>query len=216
MIRKLVLALSVMVVASTAQGALFSGVASFTSGPTTQVGTITGSTLSINNFGNGFDITGQVTISVAPGAHSGTLLQWVVDRPLDPLYLPAVSSMSTTTNLTGFSLPPAGSTFGPTSGQSYTAFNLYPGTSQSTIPLALVNGAATWNNLTNTSSTFTYTTGGVQYVRQVFDLDGVVLTGPGGNWIVDFPVSTFVNVPEPMTMSLLATGLAVTLRRRRR
>jgi hypothetical protein len=56
----------------------------------------------------------------------------------------------------------------------------------------------------------------VQYVRQVFDLDGVVLTGPGGNWIVDFPVSTFVDVPEPMTMSLLATGLAVTLRRRRR
>ncbi len=215
MAHKFVLVCSGLMVASASQAALFSGPAVFTSGPTTQVGTITSSTLTINNLSNGFDVSGQVTILVQPGPHSGTLLQWFVDRPLDPTYLPAISSLSTTTNLTGFSLPPVG-TFGPSSGQSYTAFDQYPVTSQSAIPLALVNGAATWNT-SNTSSTFTYTTGGVQYVRQVFDLDGVYLGGPGGNWIVDFPLSTIVNgVPEPATMLLLATGLAAVIRRRHR
>jgi hypothetical protein len=216
MIRKLVLVFSGVMVASAAQAALFSNVASFTSGPTTQLGTITNSTLTINSFFNGFDVSGQVTISVPPGAQSGTLLQWIVDRPLDPLYLPASSSLSTTTNLTGYSQPPSVGTFGNTSGQSYTFFDQYPVTSKSTIPLALVAGAATWTNLTNTSTSFTYTVGGTQYVRQVFDLDGIQLSGPGGNWIVDFPVSTIVNgVPEPTTMSLLATGLVAVIRRRR-
>lgn len=216
MIRKLALVFSGVMVASAAQAAFFSNVASFTSGPTTQLGTITNSTLTINNFLNGFDVLGQVTISVPPGAQSGTLLYWVVDRPLDPLYLPATSALSTTTNLTGYSQPPSVGTFGNTSGQSYTLFDQYPVTSKSTIPLTLVNGAATWTNLTNTSTTFNYTVGGTQYVRQVFDLDGIQLSGPGGNWIVDFPVSTVVNgVPEPTTMLLLATGLVAVIRRRR-
>lgn len=215
MIRSCVLVCSGLMVASASQAAFFSGPATFTWGPTTQLGTITGSSLTITNLVNGFDVSGQVTISVPSGYQAGTLLQWTVDRPLDPAYLPAINPlMSTTTNLTGYSLPPVG-TFGPTSGHSSTAFNLYP-VSQSTIPLTLVNGAATWS-ASSTSSTFTYTTGGLQYVRQVFDLDGVQLTGPGGNWIVDFPVSTIVNgVPEPTTMLLLAGGLATVVRRRRR
>lgn len=200
--------------AGTAQAALFSSNAVWTSGPSTQLGTIVSSSMAINNGPTSFTVSGYVDIQVTAGAHSGTLLTFTVDRPLNPAYLPAVSTMQTVTSLTGFSLPPAGSTFGPTSGQSYTEFNNYPGISKSLIPLTLVNGAATWNT-TISSPTFTYTTGGVQYVRQIFDLDGVILTGPGGIWKVDFPLTSAV-VPEPTTLLVLAFGCAATARRRRR
>ncbi len=188
-----------------------------TSGPTTQLGTIVNSAITITNTPTAFTVAGFVDIQVPAGAVSGTLLQFTVDRPLNAAYFPPVSTLSTTTTLTGFSAPPAGSTFGPTSGTTNTEFNLYPGVlfSKSNIPLLLTNGAAVWLSLSNTSPLFVYTTGGTQYVRQTFDLDGVILTGPGGIWTVDFPITSEV-VPEPMSFLALGMGVLALVRRKKR
>lgn len=196
------LTLFVTLIAGVAQAQLFSGPAVMTFGPTTQLGTIVNSSLGINNGPNSFTVSGFVDIQVPTGPQSGTLLEFIVDRPLNPFYLPAVSNMTTVTSLQGYSLPPGFNTFAPTSGISHTFFNQYPVVSQSGFSLNLVNGAATWAG-TNTSPIFTYTTGGSQYVRQVFSLDGVITNGIGGTWKVDFPItSTVMIVPEPTTFAL--------------
>jgi hypothetical protein len=196
------LTLYATLIAAVAHAQLFSGPAVMTFGPSTQLGTIVNSSLGINNGPNSFTVSGFVDIQVPPGPQSGTLLEFIVDRPLNPFYLPAVSNMTTVTSLTGFSQPPGFSTFGPSSGISHTFFNQYPVVSQSGFSLSLVNGAATWAG-TNTSPIFTYSTGGAQYVRQVFSLDGVITTGIGGIWKVDFPItSTVMIVPEPASLAL--------------
>jgi hypothetical protein len=91
------------------------------------------------------------------------------------------------------------------------------GPSQSSINMSLVNGAATWNNSSSsglfsgaTPATPTY------YLRQYFFLDGVYLNGPGGNWVIDVPVDSFISeVPEPAMLGTISVlGFILTLRSR--
>jgi hypothetical protein len=65
------------------------------------------------------------------------------------------------------------------------------------------------------SSIFTYTSAaGNNYLRQHFELDGVQLSGPGGLWILDVPLETYVT-PEPASIGALLIGMVAVLRRRR-
>lgn len=202
------------------QAALFSGPSAFSQAPFTQLGPLTNNLVLTDN-ANGFIVTGQVIIAVPPTSTpiAGTLVSWEVDRPLDATF--GTSNLFTTTVLDGFSQPPVG-LVGTTSGFVASSFTNYPVQSLSQIPISLPNGAATWNNIIVNSSVFTYTSGGVNFLHQRFDVDGVYLAGPGGNWIVDVPVSTFafeaIAVPEPSTIALLSLGIvgvAIKARRRR-
>ena len=214
MIKRCVLAIAVVLAGGTAQAQLFSGGAFFSSPAFTQLGPIVNNTLTIINTPTGFVVNGQVDINVPPGSVGGTLLSYVVDRPLNPTY--GSNTLSTTTQLTGFSQPPIG-VFGPTSGSVKSEFTNFVGPSTSSIPITLVNGAATWTSLTSNSGPFLYSSGGVNFLRQRFDLDGVQQAGPGGIWTVDVPVTTTAQVPEPTALALgaLALGGTAIWRRRR-
>lgn len=204
---RILAALAWLLTAATTQAALFSGPSSFSTLPSTQLGPLTNN-LILTDTANGFFVTGQVIIAVPATSTpiAGTLASWVVDRPLDATY--GTGNLITTTVLDGFSAPPVG-LLGTTSGFVESHFTNFPITSQSFIPVSLPNGIATWNNIIVNSSTFAYTSGGVNFLRQRFDVDGVYLSGPGGNWVVDVPVTTTATVvPEPSSMVLAGLGLA--------
>jgi len=194
----------------------FSGTAAFTQAPTSQMGPVVFNNLFINTGFSSFTVSGQVKVQVPPGAVSGTLIEWIVDIPLNPTY--GMSGMITATTLNGFSQPPAFGTYGPTSGASYSFLDQYPVVSKSNIPLTLTNGAATWNQITIQSASFNYTSiNGMHFLRQRFELDGVQLNGIGGQWLLDLPLtSEVIAIPEPaaVTSVLCAIGLCA-LRRRR-
>lgn len=202
--RVLSAALVILLGGGAAQAALFSGPAGFTTVPWSQIGTVTNN-LTITDTANGFIVAGQVLISVPPGGPNGGILAaWVVDRPLDPTY--GTSLLSTTTLLDGYSAPPPG-VIQTTAGWTFSEITSFPGPSNSFIPITLTNGAATWNNVTVNSITFPYVSGGTEFLRQVFELDGSQLNGPGGTWTIDVPVETSINiVPEPSTLLLAGMG----------
>lgn len=182
------------------QGApLFSGPSSFTLAPTTQLGSLVNN-LVLTDTANGFVVSGQLLITVPASFVSGTLAAWEVDRPLDPAF--GSATLQTTTILTGFSTPPPGAV-GNTSGAVTSYFTDNPNPplagSASLIPMTLVLGVdiPAWNNLTMTSSSFAYVSGGVNFLHQRFDLDGIYFGGPGGVWTVDVPLASLIQpVPE--------------------
>jgi hypothetical protein len=89
--------------------------------------------------------------------------------------------------------------------------------SKSNIPLTLTNGDETWHPGTVNSSTFSYTSiNGIHYLRQVWQLDAVQFSGPGGIWLIDFPLtSEVVEIPEPTALLLTLCGLTLAANRRR-
>ena len=201
--RRTLVLIAVLLCGATCEAGLFNGSAGFTSGPTSQLGAVTNN-LVLTNTANGFIVTGQVIINVssAPPANSGVLVDWVVDRPLDPSYT-GPFNLTTTTVLNGFSAPPVGA-FQNTAGSVVSQFTSVGTPSQSQLPLTLVNGldSPAWTSLVNTSSTFLYTPSSGN-LEQHFQLDGVYLGGPGGTWTIDVPLATFVaRVPEPSGMVL--------------
>lgn len=208
---------------ATSHAALFSGPAAFTTSPWSQMGTVTNN-LVITNTPTGFVVSGQAIVNVGSPSN-GLLVEWIVDRPLDPLY-GGPFNLQTTTILSGFSAPPPG-TFSPTSGIAKSEFTSHP-TSLSTLPVGLVNGldSPLWTSLTATSPVFVYTPAVGLVLRQHFWVDGVVLSGPGGNWTIDVPLKSQVTsspsaVPEPSSCLLagsgiLLWGLATRLRSQRR
>lgn len=120
---------------ATSQAALFSGPAAFTTTPWSQMGSVTNN-LVITNTPTGFVVTGQAIINVGSSS-TGLLVEWIVERPLDPTYA-CPFNLQTTTILDGFSAPPIG-TFNPTSGVARSEFISHPA-SFSNIPVYLVNG----------------------------------------------------------------------------
>jgi hypothetical protein len=199
---------------SASQAAFFAGNAYFSQGPSSQMGPIVFNNLVINNGPFSITVSGQIKVQVPPGPVSGTLVEWWVDRPLDPTY--GTSSMVTTMTLNGFSTPPSNGTYGNSSGATYTYLDQYPVVSKSNFPLMLTNGAAVWPTNTVNSSTFNYTSAnGIHYLRQVWQLDGVQLSGIGGQWLIDLPLtSEVVEIPEPAGILLLLCGLTFVTSRR--
>ena len=215
-VRHLLLVFAATALASAAQ-AQFSGPPAFLSGPSSAMGTGTNA-LVLTATATGFTTSGTYTVNIT-GPATGLLAAWTIDRPISS----GVSnpSFQTTTDLDGFSLPP-GPAF-TTSGfiTTFVTDTAVPGAilagSQSWIQLSLVNGAATWTTLSNTSTSFALNTGtsSTFVLRQGFWLDGNI-SGPTGNWIVDVPAgSTLAPVPEPASALVLAAGLGVLLARRR-
>ena len=211
MIRMLTIAACILCLAtSSAQAALFSGSAAFTTSPWSQMGPVTNN-LVLTNTPTGFVVSGQAIVNVGSPSN-GILVEWIVDRPLDPSYA-GPFNLQTITILDGFSAPPAG-TFGPTSGIAKSEFTSHP-TSLSVIPVGLINGIDTpfWTPpLTATSPVFLYTPAVGLVLRQHFWVDGVVLSGPGGNWVIDVPLRSQANsaqdvVPEPSTWLLAGSGM---------
>jgi hypothetical protein len=205
-----------LVTSATSQAAYFSGNAFFSQVPTSQMGSVVSNTLFINNGPFSITVSGVVKVQIPAGAVSGTLIEWSVDRPLDPNY--GTSSVITTTTLNGFSQPPGNGTYGNTLGATYGYLDQYPVVSKSNIPLSLTNGAATWAQITVQSSTFSYTSvNGLHYLRQRFELDGAQLTGIGGQWVLDLPLTTDVTpVPEPTSFLAVLGGIGLIAFRRRR
>ena len=201
-------------VTATNAHAYFSGPSFFSEAPGSQIGSVTNN-LTITDTATGFVVSGTVSIAVAAGSHSGTLLSYTVDRPLDPAW--GTGAFWTTTVLDGFCTPPGGGTYGNTFGAVRSHVTSFPTLSASQIPISLIAGAATWNNLTNSSGMFTYTSGGVNFLRQRFDLDGIQSSGTGGTWLIDVPVTTSLNaVPEPATIVAIAFGVGALLNQRRK
>lgn len=211
MIRLLTIAACILCLGTSwAQAALFSGPAAFTTAPWSQMGPVTNN-LVLTNTPTGFVVSGQAIINVGSPSN-GILVEWIVERPLDPSYA-GPFNLQTTTILDGFSAPPAG-TFGPTSGIAKSEFTSHP-TSLSSISVGLVNGldSPLWTPpLTATSPVFLYTPAVGLVLRQHFFVDGVVLSGPGGNWVIDVPLKSQVTsspsaVPEPSSCLLAGSGI---------
>jgi hypothetical protein len=199
--------------------AFLTGVPTFTAGPSTSpsLGTIVGNTLTITSIPNGFQVTGQIQVSIAPNPTApltGILLNYTVEQPIDPTY-PFNPGLFTTTVIDGFSLPPPGSV-GSTAGFVHSSIVTLPSTylapSISNIPLSLVAGVdnPAWTPaIVASSGAFPFTGAPNMVLRQEFTLDGIYNSGPGGIWTIDLPVQTFVSsVPEPSTFALTALGLA--------
>ena len=194
------------------------GPATFTLGPLSQVGAPSNA-LVITSQPNGFVVSNTVTVATVPAPVGGTLAFWRLDRPFT---LSANTTFFTTSFLDGFVAPPFG-TFSTTLGTLRTYVidtannnNIFGGTT-SQILISLTNGATSWTNLTNNSPNFTLPAYNFYAVRQVFDLDGVYTSGPGGNWVIDVPAaSSLILVPELPSAALLALGvLALAWRRGR-
>jgi hypothetical protein len=207
--KKILFAIALTLFARTCH-AQFSGASFFSAPPTSQLGTVTNN-LTLTDNATGFVVTGQVMVNV-PSTSSpitGILATWTVDRPILNTY--STASMTTTTVLSGFSLPPTG-TVGNTTGfvESIITDFLGTTTSLSLIPTSLVAGvdSPAWTSLSVTSAVFPYTATPGQFLRQFFTLNGDYQSGPGGSWIIDVPVTTTVTVPEPSSLALV--GLAAT------
>lgn len=203
-------------VANVAQGQ-FAGASFWNQTPSSTMGAVTNN-LVVTDTANGFVISGQAIVNVAPGPNAGTLLTWTRDRPLDFPYGP--NNLTTTTVLDGFSLPPIG-TVGNTQGLVESIFTDYLGTttSLSMVPMSLVNGVDTplWINLSSTSAVFSHTATAGQFMRQTFTLDGNYMAGAGGSWVIDVPVTSKINVvPEPSSGTLLAIASTIFIGFRRR
>lgn len=177
--------------------------------PYTQMGTGV-NLLQINQLQTGYDVAGQYVVSVPAGAVSGTLLHYQVKRLLNPTF--GSQTMYLQQFIVGFSQPPAGGTFGPTTGYCKTYLDVSQ--QPANTALSLVNGAATWN-INATGGTFNYVSGTDVYLVQEFELDGAKLSGPAGTWIIDIPVQSMM-MPEPGSMAGLGLGLLALCRRSRR
>lgn len=189
---------------------LFTGPGFFSVAPNTQLGTVTSNSLAINYTPFGFMVAGQFQVSVPAGLASGTLLNYQVKRPLNLTYGSWYTNLQTW--VVGFSQPPTGGTYAPTTGfvNSYLEISGQP----ANVPLSLTNGAATWN-INMPGPSFNYVSGVDAYLVSDFQLDGSRLSGPAGTWIVDLPVLTKF-LPEPAALSLISVaGLATLLRRTR-
>lgn len=191
-----------------AQASIFSGPAFFSVAPYTQMGS-SSNLLAINTLNPlGYSVAGQFIVNVPAGAVSGTLLRYEVRRPLNPNF--GSQSVNVLQYLIGFSQPPAG-TFGNTSGFCRTYLDV--GGQFANSNLNLTNGAQTWNWNVQ-SPFFNYTSGTDLFLVQEFELDGVKLSGPAGQWIVDLPVDSFLSpVPEPTTLGFVMGGGLLLLRR---
>jgi hypothetical protein len=191
---------------SQAQLFLVTDNAAFSQLPTSQLGPVINN-LVVTDTANGFTVMGQVIINMPPGTHSGTLVSWEVERLMNSGF--NAVNVATNTQLDGFSAPPPG-TFGNTSGVAETVFTNVTG-SNATINPQLTAGAAVWTNLSATNGPHSFTVGTGDYLRQTFFLDGTQINGPGGPWVIDVPVMSFVTgvVPEPTAAVLLSFGIGV-------
>jgi hypothetical protein len=213
--RWLLSVLSIVLLATPCQAALFSGPSFFSSAPFSQIGPVTNNLVLTDSL-TGFVVSGQLLVNTPPGNVGGVLAQWTVDRPLDPTF--GSGPAMTTTVLDGFVLPPVGA-FQPTTGNVQSFFTNFQLPSTSLIPITLTNGAATWNNIVVNSTSFPYSSGGTNYLRQQFFVDGVQLAGPGGTWTIDVPITTEITLlfaPEPGSGLLLLAGLGCLALRSRR
>jgi hypothetical protein len=204
-------ACALLVAALPARAALLIGTPVFTQPVFSQLGPVVGNTLTITPLPNGFSVAGQVTIQVAPGSAAGVLASWEVEYPIDPSY--ANAALFTSTSLLGFSQPPpgpAGNTAGSITSSIVTLPNSVFAGSTSQVPMSLVNGIdnSAWNpTITGNSGVFSFVATPGMVLRQRFDLDGIYGPGPGGQWVVDVPVVTFVTeVPEPSSLLLAGFG----------
>ena len=176
----------------------------FSQGPTSQLGNLTNN-LILLVVPNGFEVQGDVTIAVPAGPKAGTLVSWEVRCPLTAT---SATGVSTTTKLDGFSQPPAVGTFNPTSGAVETTVTGVGIPSLAKIPISLLNGAATWNNLVAQSGPYNLNPPPTGDLVQRFTVDGVQASGPGGNWVVDVPVSSVLNGPPAPAPGIAPWGLA--------
>ena len=208
-IRSLVILFVLAALPRPAQAAsLYAGNAFFSIAPYSQMGTVVDE-LAINQLPTGYNVAGQFKVTVPAGAVSGTLLHYQVKRLLNPNF--GFQWMYLQQYIVGFSQPTGGGTFSPTSGYAKTYLDVtgWPANT----PLNLVNGAATWN-VNQIGNTFNYVSGTDVYLVQDFELDGSKLTGPGGTWIIDLPLSSeIIFVPEPGSAAVFTLGLAALCRR---
>jgi hypothetical protein len=203
-----VAAISLMPLAQAAPP-LFLGPGFFSVPPNTQMGTITSNFLTVNYTPFGFMVAGQFHVSVPAGLSTGTLLNYQVKRPLNPTYGSLFTNLQTW--VIGFSQPPAGGTYSPTTGFVNSYLEISGQAAQ--VPLSLTNGAATWN-INMAGPSFNYVSGTDMWLVSDFQLDASRLSGPAGTWIVDLPIFSTI-VPEPgMSVMICTAGLAMLLRRR--
>lgn len=192
-----------------AHASIFSGPAFYSVAPTTQMGTFSNQ-LNINSMILGFNVAGQFIVNVPAGNVTGTLLHYVVKRPLNPTF--GSANLNVFQYLVGFSQPGAG-TYGNTSGYCKTYLDV--GGQNATSALNLTAGVQTWNWNVQ-SPFFNYTSGTDIYLVQEFWLDGFKVSGPASQWVVDLPVdSLLVPVPEPASLSTLALAAAALIRRKK-
>lgn len=196
---------------SLAHAFTFSGPSTYLVAPQTQAPGVVTNNLNLTDVPGGFSISGQYIVNVTAGTHSGTLLEYEVERPIDPTYPTGFETL--TSLFVGFVDAPAGAFGGSLIGNSYT-FN-YP---NSNTPVNWTYpGTGVWAFNVSNSTTFGYTIGGGQFLRQRFIVTYSYSNTIGGQYVVDLPATTLSQpVPEPATWIMLGLGGLFFSRRARR
>ncbi len=205
----------VVAIASSAARAQFANnTASFSVAPSTQaVGSITDN-LQVTPVTNGMIVFGTWSITIGPGAQSGTLLEFETIRLMQtPAFGPPLNN--------SLSIPGSDYIARPTgnANASGSAQITIDGTTGSTAGWTFPNngpGQYFYNNglgFSSQSGSFFYSGGTNKYMRMSYTVD-FNYSGPGGTYLLTFPLNGELNpVPEPSTLALAGIGTLALLAR---
>lgn len=204
-----IIALSTLV--GSAHAISFSGPSFFALAPFTMAPGTSTNNLVLTDTANGFTVSGQFLVNVNSGASSGSLLQYWVRRPIDPLSPTQAENL--TVNFSGFIDCPVG---GLADSMQCANVNTAAPASFTLVNVAYLGGTITPFTI-STSTAYTHVMGAGWFLEQRLNVNYSYSAGTAGQYIVDLPATTESQpVPEPATLGALGLGLAVLARRRLR